>query len=299
MPSRRARSRGRRPPLLLGAHLSIQGGLHRAIERGEALGCTAVQLFTRNNVQWKAKPLTADAVARFRAAWGASAIGPVVAHANYLIDLASTDRRVRRLSAAGLEVEFRRAAALGVPWVVLHPGHHLGAGEEAGLRQAAEMASRALDATSGLAVGLLLETTAGQGTCLGHRFEHLAWLLEAIEPAERLGVCFDTCHVFAAGYDLRTARGYRRVMREFDRVVGLGRIQAFHLNDAKGELGSRLDRHAHIGKGELGLTPFRCLLRDRRFAHVPKLLETPKEDARRKDWDKVNLATLRRLARDA
>jgi len=277
--------------------MSIQGGVHKAVARGEALGCTALQLFTRNNVQWAARELTGDDVARFRAAWEASGIGPAVAHANYLINLASPDRRLRQRSLDGLSTDLRRAAALGLPWVILHPGGHMGAGEEAGLRQVAEMAARALEATSGLAVGLLFETTAGQGTCLGHRFEQLAWLLDALEPPERLGVCLDTAHVFAAGYDIRTRRGYGAVLREFDRVVGLGRIQAFHVNDAKAGLGSRVDRHAHIGHGTLGLEPFRCLLRDRRFDAVPKLLETPKEDAARDDWDAVNLATLRRLVR--
>ena len=283
--------------LLLGAHMSIAGGLHRAIERGQKLDCTAIQLFTRNNVQWKAKPLTNEDVTRFREAWDVSGIGPIIAHSSYLIDLASTDERVRRLSLDGLIVEFQRAAAIGVPWVVLHPGHHLGAGEEAGLRQIAELANCAMQATSGMAVGLLLETTAGQGTCLGHRFEQLAWLLDAIEPSVRVGVCFDTCHVFAAGYDLRTRRAYQATMREFDRVIGLDRIQAFHLNDAKLGLGSRRDRHAHIGRGTLGREAFRCLMRDRRFAAVPKLLETPKEKRRGRDWDAINLATLRRLAK--
>ena len=277
--------------------MSIQGGVHRAIERGVALGCTAIQLFTRNNVQWGCKPLGGDAIARFAEAWDASDIGPVVAHANYLIDVASADRRIARLSHDGLVTEFRRAAALGIPWVILHPGHHMGAGEEAGLRRAAETATRALDATRDLPVGLLLETTAGMGTALGHRFEHLAWLLDAIEPGERLGVCFDTCHVFAAGYDLSTERGYRTVMRRFDRVVGLDRIRAFHLNDARRACGSRVDRHAHVGRGTLGLVPFRRILRCRRFAGVPKLLETPKKDAERDDWDQVNLRTLRDLAR--
>jgi len=295
-PERPPRKPSKKASPLLGAHMSIQGGAHRAIERGQALGCTAIQMFTRNNIQWRAKPLTGDDVQRFRDAWAASAMGPLVAHANYLIDLASDDERVVRLSLDGLVVEFRRAAALGIPWVVLHPGCHKGAGEEAGLWQIAEMAARALDATSDLPVGLLLETTAGQGTALGYRFEQLAWLLGAIEPRGRVGVCFDTCHVFTAGYDIRTARGYRAVMREFDRVVGIDQIHALHVNDSKAELGSRVDRHEHIGRGKLGFAPFRRLMRDRRLARVPKLLETPKADNRRKEWDAINLATLRRLA---
>ena len=283
---------------LLGAHMSMQGGVHRAIERGVGLGCTALQLFTRNNVQWRATPLTEAHCQAFRSVWGASGIGPIVAHANYLIDLASADERVVRLSLDGLIVELQRAAALGLRWVVLHPGCHQGAGDEQGLRQVAELVRRAFDATAGLPAGLLLETTAGQGTSLGWRFEHLAWLLDAIGEPARLGVCFDTCHVFAAGYDLRDEASYAATMAEFDRVVGLRRIHAFHVNDSKRELGSRVDRHAHIGRGRLGLAAFRCLMRDPRFAAVPKLIETPKADAERDDWDAVNLGKLRRLARE-
>jgi len=276
--------------------MSIQGGVHRAIERGEKLGCTALQLFTRNNVQWQAASLGDGDCERFGEAWHGSGIGPVVAHANYLINLASADARVVALSLDGLIVELQRAAALGIRWVVLHPGNHQGAGEEKGLRRIADLSRKALDATGDLAAGLLLETTAGQGTSLGCRFEHLAWLRDAIGVPDRLGVCFDTCHVFAAGYDLRTPGGYDAVMAEFDRIVGVERIRAIHVNDSKRELGSRVDRHEHIGRGKLGRQAFRCLMRDRRFAAVPKLLETPKTDSRGKEWDPVNLALLRRLA---
>jgi len=287
--------------LLLGAHMSIQGGHHRAIARGDALGCTALQLFTRNNLQWAAPPLTDDAIARFRDAWHGSSIGPVVAHASYLINLAATDRAIRRRALDGLILDFRRAAALGIPWVILHPGNHMGAGEAAGLRQVAGLAARALDAVADLPVGLLLENTAGQGTALGHRFDHLAALVDSIDvPAARLGICIDTCHLHAAGHDIRTPRAYRATLRDLDRTIGLSRLHAIHLNDARGGLGSRLDRHEHIGRGTLGKSAFRSILRDRRLARVPKLIETPKKDERRKDWDRVNLRTLRRLlTRDA
>ncbi len=286
-----------RSPALLGAHMSIQGGVHRAIERGEALGCTAIQLFTRNQVQWRAAALAEADCERFRAAWAASGIGPIVAHANYLIDLASADERIARLSLDNLIIEFQRAAALGLRWVVLHPGCHQGRGEEVGLRQIADSATRAMEATRDLPVGLLLETTAGQGTSLGWRFEHLARLLDAIGAPERLGVCFDTCHVFAAGYDLRTPDAYEATIGEFHRAIGLEQIRAIHVNDSKRELGSRVDRHEHIGRGKLGRQAFRCLMRDPRFAAVPKLLETPKGSFCGKGWDPVNLAVLRRLAR--
>jgi len=276
--------------------MSIQGGPHRAIARGVAVGCTALQLFTRNNLQWNAKPLAATDVDRFRMDWEESDIGPIVVHANYLIDLGSNESETAQRSIEGIVLDLERSAALGVPWVVLHPGFHLGDGEEAGLRRVADAARRALDLTDGLDAGILLENTAGQGTCLGHSFEHLAWLIDAIDVPERLGVCFDTCHAFAAGYDLRTRHAWRKTMREFDRIVGLERIQAFHLNDAKGELGSHADRHEHLGRGTLGTTPFHCLMRDRRFAGVPKLLETRKEDDERDDWDEISLALLRELA---
>ena len=286
----------RHGPLLLGAHMSIQGGPHRAIARGEAVGCTALQIFTRNNLQWKATALSEGDVTRFRDAWAASAVGPIVAHASYLINLAATDRAGRGRSLTGLKLDLRRSAQLGVPWLILHPGAHRGAGDEAGLRKVADHARRALDATADLPVGILLETTAGQGTCLGHRLEHLAWLLDAVDCPARTGVCLDTCHLHAAGYDLRTPRAVRATLGALDETVGLGRVHAIHLNDAKGELGCRRDRHEHIGHGQLGLAAFRFVLRDRRLRLVPKLIETPKEDARRKDWDAMNLSTLRTLA---
>jgi deoxyribonuclease-4 len=276
--------------------MSIQGGVHRAIERGVVLRCTAIQMFTRNNVQWRAAPLTEEDCARFRASWEASPIGPIVAHANYLIDLASGNEGTAHRSLDGLIVDIRRAAALGLRWVVLHPGCHQGAGEAEGLRQVAAMARKALDATRELPAGVLFETTAGQGTSLGYRFEHIAWLLDAVGVPERLGVCLDTCHVFAAGYDLRTPECYEATMAEFDQLIGLARIRAIHVNDSKRELGSRVDRHAHIGRGKLGRGAFRLVMRDARFAEVPKLLETPKSEARGKDWDATNLAVLRRLA---
>ena len=278
--------------LLLGAHISIAGGVHKAIARGQALGCTAIQVFTRNNVRWTARPLAPEEVERFRAAWADSAIGPIIAHANYLIDLGNPDRERVRRSRETLTDELRRAHALGIPWVVLHPGTHGGRGEAEGLERIARGLNAVLAETAGLASGILLETSAGQGTALGHRFEHLAWLLERSQPRERLGVCLDTCHLFAAGYDIRTPAAWRRTMGEFDRVVGLDAVETIHLNDSKRHLGSRVDRHAHIGRGEIGLEAFRLFLREPRFASVPKFIETPKED----DWDRRNLATLRRLA---
>jgi len=290
MAQTRGSSAGRR--LLLGAHISIAGGLHKAIARGEALGCTAIQVFTRNNVRWTAKPLSEEAAERFRAAWHRSTIGPIIAHANYLVDLGKPDRRRLRLSLLTLADELRRAHRLGIQWVVLHPGTHGGLGEEKALGQIARAIGDVLAETAGLASGILLETSAGQGTAVGYRLDHLAWLLERCGSRERLGVCVDTCHLFAAGYDIRTPEAYRRTFREFDRVVGTDAIKTIHLNDSRRELGSRVDRHAHIGRGEIGLEAFGLFVRDARFADVAKFIETPKEG----NSDRRNLATLRRLA---
>jgi deoxyribonuclease-4 len=280
--------------LLAGAHMSIAGGIHNAFAHGERAGCRTLQIFLKNNSQWRARELTDEDRDLYLEAERRSGIGPIVAHASYLINLASPVEALYAQSTAALVEELRRADFLGVPWLILHPGAHMGAGCEAGIARVAGALNRALDAVP-RAVGILLENTAGQGSCLGHRFEHLAAIAERIREQDRLGVCFDTCHAFAAGYDIRTRRGYLRTFREFDRLVGVERIRAFHVNDCKRELGCRVDRHAHIGKGRIGLEAFRSLVNDPRFARVPKILETPKG----KDLveDRMNLATLRRLVR--
>jgi len=280
--------------LLAGAHMSIAGGIHNAFAHGERAGCRTLQIFLKNSNQWRARELTEEDRELYRQAELRSRIAPVVAHASYLINLASPVESLHARSLAALSEELRRANFLGVPWVVLHPGAHMGAGYEAGIERVAAALNRALELVAGPA-GVLLENTAGQGSCLGHRFEHLAAIGERVREAGRIGVCFDTCHAFAAGYDIRTRAGFLATMREFDRLVGVGRIRAFHVNDCKRELGCRVDRHAHIGKGQIGLEAFRSLVNDRRFARVPKILETPKG----KDLaeDRMNLATLRRLVR--
>jgi deoxyribonuclease-4 len=280
--------------LLAGAHMSIAGGIHNAFAHGERAGCRTLQIFLKNSNQWRARELTEEDRELYRQAERRSRIAPVVAHASYLINLASPVEDLRARSLAALAEELHRANFLGVPWVVLHPGAHMGAGYEAGIERVAAALNLALELVDGPA-GVLLENTAGQGSCLGHRFEHLAAIGERIREADRIGVCFDTCHAFAAGYDIRTRAGFLATMREFDRLVGVGRIRAFHVNDCKRELGCRVDRHAHIGKGHIGLEAFRSLVNDRRFARVPKILETPKG----KDLaeDRMNLATLRRLVR--
>jgi len=279
----------------LGAHESIAGGLHKAFDRARSVGCDAVQIFVKSNRSWAVKPLTGGDIARFMAKAEETGIHPVVGHASYLLNLASPDTSLWERSRDTLVVELERCEALGVPWLVLHPGSHVGAGEDAGLARVAQALDEVHAVTQGLHVRILLETTAGQGSGLGHRFEHLAWLIEHTLEGDWLGVCLDTCHVFAAGYELRTCEGYAATMAAFERVIGLERLHAVHLNDSKGDLGSRRDRHEHIGKGRIGLDGFRHLLNDPRMERLPGLLETPKSDDLHEDRE--NLAVLRALVK--
>jgi deoxyribonuclease IV len=278
--------------LLAGAHMSIAGGVHRAFERGRLSGCRTIQIFLKNSNQWKAKILTDWDSALFKDAQKQSGIQPVVAHDSYLINLASPDKSLWKKSIDAFIEEMKRANCLGIPYLVLHPGAHVGSGIEAGIERISDALKCALE-TVEPPVSVLLENTAGQGSSIGHCFEHLAVIMEKIPYPDRVGVCLDTCHLFAAGYDIRTEEGYKSTMRNFDRLVGVKKIRAFHVNDSKKELGSRVDRHAHIGKGYIGLEAFRCLVNDRRFAKVPKILETPKGPEFEEDI--MNLATLRSL----
>ena len=288
----------------LGAHLSIAGGLPRAVDRAAAARCDALQIFTKSAGQWRARPLPAEEIALFRGRVEQSGIRPVVAHNSYLINVAAHDSRLRAQSAAALGEELDRAEALGLDGLVMHPGAFTSGNEADGLRHISKELAALLRARPKHRVMVLLEHTAGQGTNLGHRFEHLAAIIDGLDGSPRVGVCLDTCHLLAAGYDIRSPQGYEDTMAAFDRVVGLDRIRVFHLNDSKKPCGSRVDRHEHIGKGCLGLEPFRLLLNDRRFGSLPMLLETPKldtpESRRRGDvdpWDARNLRTLRRLIR--
>lgn len=283
------------PELHLGAHMSVAGGLEKAIERGVGAGCTAVQLFTKNANQWRAKPLTDEVIARFREGLAASPIGPtrVVAHDSYLINLGSPDPEKWRQSVDAFIDELRRCDQLGIPYLVTHPGAHMGTGEEAGLQRVADGLRHALDATAPSRTMALLETTAGQGSGLGYRFAHLGRLLELVPEPDRLGVCFDTCHAFVAGYDLTTPEGYAATWEEFAREIGYDRLKVLHLNDAKKPRGSRVDRHEHPGQGQIGREGFRLLMNDARLRGRPMLLETPKgEDCAE---DRANLAFLRSL----
>jgi deoxyribonuclease IV len=275
---------------LLGAHMSVAGGHALAIERATAYSMTACQIFTKNANQWNAKPIAPDAAETFRAQVAASEIGFVVAHDSYLINLASPNDELRGRSIAAFGDELQRCAQLGVPWLVTHPGAHMGSGVDEGIGRIASALNRLFDELPELDVTVLLETTAGQGTSLGRSFEELAMILALVEDQTRVGVCLDTCHVFAAGYDIREPGVYAATMQEFDDVIGLHRLRAFHLNDSKKGLGARVDRHAHIGDGELGTEAFRLLLNDERFAGHPGILETPKGDDG--EEDRRNLATL-------
>jgi deoxyribonuclease IV len=288
----------------LGAHMSIKGGLPRAVDRAAASRCQALQIFTKSAGQWRARTLPGDEVALFRRRLDETGIRPVVAHNSYLINVAAALPALRAQSLAALGEELDRAELLGLDGLVMHPGSYTSGSEEEGLRLIGDAIASLLADRPGARTMVLLEHTAGQGTNLGHRFEHLAAILDRVGGSPRVGVCLDTCHLLTAGYDLCSPEGYEATFRQFDRIVGLDRIRVFHLNDSKKPCGSRIDRHEHIGKGCLGLEPFRRLLNDARFRGLPMLLETPKLETaasqRRSDvdpWDARNLRTLRELIR--
>ncbi len=258
-----------------GAHVSIAGGLHNAPENGRQATCDVIQIFTKNQMQWKVPPLTQSEVAAFQAAVARTGVEPVCAHASYLINLAGRDRAKLAQSRANFLSELERAEALGLPYVVVHPGSHMGAGEGVGIRRAAESLDAVFDATPDLQTKVLLETTAGQGQNIGYTFEHLSEIKARTGCPHRVGVCLDTCHLFAAGYELRTADGYEATIAKLAAVLDLADVAVIHANDSRRERGSRVDRHAHIGEGELGLSAFAHFVRDPRFRDVPMIIETP------------------------
>lgn len=278
---------------LFGAHLSIAGGYHKAIDAAVELGMETVQLFTSSPSQWNRKSITAAEVAAFSGALKASKLKFPTAHDSYLINLAAPDEALYRRSIASFTDELDRAAALGLTYLVTHPGAHVGSGEEAGLEKVAAALDEVLASRPDCPVTILLETTAGQGSSLGAKFEHLAELLETVKEPKRLGVCLDTCHVFAAGYALGTDAEYDATFKEFDRIIGLKWLKLFHVNDSVKPLGSRVDRHAGLGLGKIGLGAFRRLVADPRFAKKPMILETPKEADDDTEMDPVNLGILR------
>jgi len=273
--------------------MSIAGGVHTAIERGCSIKCNAIQMFVKNNMQWFARPLAREEIRAFLQHRQRGELSSIFAHANYLINLAATNPQFLANSIRALSEELTRAGELELPFLVLHPGAHLGAGEEDGLKKIVASINRVFRKIPKVKTQIALETTAGQGSCLGHRFEQIAYVIQNVRAPERLCVCLDTAHVFAAGYEIGSELGVKKTFREFDRVIGLEHLAAIHLNDSKTACGSRVDRHQHIGKGQIGLDAFRFIMNERRFQKIPKVLETPKGKDLREDV--INLRRLRTL----
>jgi deoxyribonuclease IV len=281
--------------LLLGAHMSTAGGIATSVERGHSIGCTAMQVFVKQNSRWAFPPLKDEDAALFRSRLKASSVKACIAHAIYLVNCASTNPDFLRKSIEDLADELSRCEKLGISGLVLHPGAHCGAGEKQGIEQIAAALNTVLAACPDGKTRILLETTAGQGSCLGHQFEHIAEIMDRVDDRKRIGVCLDTCHVFAAGFDIRTEAGYETMWKQFDRIIGRKKLCAIHLNDSKKPLGSRVDRHDHIGKGLMGLEPFRMIMNDSRLHGIPMILETEKQPDMKEDIE--NMRVLRSLIR--
>lgn len=279
----------------LGAHMSTSGGVWKALERGASIGCDIIQIFVKNNMQWFGKPHSLDDCARYANQLARGKISIVFGHTGYLINLGAQPSDNRDKSIKSLVQEIQFAESLGVPFLVLHPGAHLGKGDDEGLKQIVAGLDEVFAATKNSPVRIALENTAGQGSCLGHKIAHLAAIFDRVKRAERLGACLDTAHFFAAGYDIRSPKGWKDAIGEVDKLIGVKQILAFHLNDSKTDLGSRVDRHEHIGKGKIGREAFRHIVNDARFANHPGCLETPKSADMHEDVE--NLKALRLLAK--
>jgi len=273
--------------VLLGAHTSISGGVSQSVPRAQALGFTAAQIFVKNNKQWFAPPLAEEEIKEFRAAQKASGIY-FFAHNSYLVNLASQDPQMFSTSVKAMTAEVERAESLGIPFIVMHPGSHGGAGEEAGLKRIAEGLDEIVKATSGCRCRLALEITAGQGNALGYRLEHLSWLMENVSEEKRFGTCLDTAHLYAAGYNVKTREGYDETMAQVDKLLGARSVLGLHLNDSKVPLGKRVDRHEHLGEGEIGLDCFKWIVQDARWTSTPKVLETPKSEDMHEDVENLS-----------
>jgi len=280
--------------ILLGAHFSVSKGLHNALHEAKFYECNALQLFTKNSQTWKERTLSDKEIALFHKTGDEFNIKEIASHTSYLINLAAPDKEKHEMSCNALKQELIRSSLLKIPYVVLHPGSDMGKGETEGICRIAESINQIFAETPETNTRLLLETTAGQGTSIGHTFEQLAAIMEKIEDKERLGICLDTCHIFAAGYDIRTEKIYQETTERFDSVIGIKNLYLIHLNDSKKELGSKVDRHEHIGEGHIGINAFRFIMNDERFCNIPKIIETPKGKGE-KDRDKENLEKLRRL----
>ena len=280
---------GEKGERLIGVHCSISGGLFRAAEKGGELGCSAIQIFTKSSNQWKAKELTPEDIDKFKNSLRENQIRMVIAHTGYLINLASIDPVIHKSSLDSMRVELERAEALGIPFVVVHMGSHKEAGELIGIVQIVENLKILMKETEGFKTQIVLETSAGQGSGVGHDFNHFSEVLNRLGWPGNIGICIDTAHIFQAGYDISTKAGYEDVMNQFDEIVGLDYVRVFHLNDSKTKFGSRVDRHQHIGEGEIGKDAFRFLLNDNRFKNVPMILETPKGPSLKEDMENLGL----------
>jgi deoxyribonuclease IV len=281
--------------VLLGSHMSTQGGVHTAFARGTSIGCTTMQIFVKNNNRWAARPQTDEDVRQYRSAAEGASIAPVVAHAAYLINLCSPNPDILERSRMAFADELRRCNALGVKALIVHPGAHMNAGEDEGIKRIADSINVIHAQTPGCRTLTTLESTAGQGSAVGYRFEHLRGIFDLVDDKSRMAVCLDTCHLFAAGYDISTERGWDDTMTSFGSIVGWARLVAFHVNDSKKGLGSRVDRHDHIGKGMIGVEGFASLMNDDRLASIPKILETEKSEDMHEDVE--NMTFLRSLIR--
>ena len=279
-----------------GAHMSTSGGVWKALQRGVSIGCEIVQLFVKNNMQWFGRPYSPNELSQYANELVAGKLARVFGHTGYLINLGAASSPNRDKSLRSLIQEIQLATQLGLPFLVMHPGAHLGAGEEAGLKQIVSGLNEVFRETKNSPVRIALENTAGQGTCLGHRISHLAAVVDRVDQPARLGVCLDTAHFFAAGYDIRTRKGWNAAIKEIDLLIGFQQILAFHLNDSKTDLGSRVDRHAGIGEGKIGREAFRHVVNDERFRDFPGCLETPKSEDLHEDLE--NLAVLRSMVKN-
>ena len=281
--------------VLLGAHMSVAGGVDKAILRGEKLGCTTIQMFTKNNNQWKSKPISENEVEKFILLSRKSNINPIFAHTSYLINLASHNKINFRKSYESFIDEMQRCEILKIPYLVMHPGSTLGKDVKTGINIISDALNKIFSEKKESTLMICLETTAGQGYNIGYRFEHIAEIIEKTSEEHRLGVCLDTCHIFAAGYDIRDEESYNKTFREFDTVIGIKRLKIIHINDSKRELGSRVDRHEHIGRGLIGVKAFDLIMNDRKLKSIPKILETPKGKNMKEDT--MNMKILLNLLR--
>jgi len=296
----RRKIKDQEPSCLLGAHFSIAKGLDKALFEAKSYGCNTLQIFTKNANAWKERKVTQEEIENFEQAKLETGITEIASHTSYLINLATPEKKKHKMSCYALAQELIRSSCLGILYVVHHPGSHMKAGEKEGITRIADNLNEIFEKTPGISSRLLLETTAGQGSSVGHAFEQLASIIGKVEKKINPGICLDTCHIFAAGYDIRTMEYYRKTMDTFDSIIGLDRLCLIHLNDSKKELGSRVDRHEQIGLGYIGLNAFKYIMNDDRFIDIPKIIETPKGEPKGKidkDWDETNLKLLRQMVR--